>query len=299
MTQTKYPVETVSIVRKTRTFAINSFLTKADGYNEESPYKLFGKFSRFAFSILDSSDGVKKTATANIRPSEMPAIVAKTNIALKQNVLYTPSEAVTEANDSPAYTVTFGMGSLKGKTPAQVILEGKGKELMQQRNFLLENLNKYPKNRKIVEAIDDAVKLYKENKLERKEKGKTETKELVIYKAGMHPLIRNTREDGKCKVYDMTIAWKLGADYPVNLTIMNYYASVIKMEDGRLNVRNVDNSSKLTLNIAMTDVEWMNVIESLQRNMRMFEVINAKSLFEQADQIYRQSIAQRRPGFAG
>lgn len=296
MSQTAYPVEVVSIVRKNKTFAINSFLYRANGYNDESPYKVYGNFSRFAVSILDSSDGTKKTLKANLRTDDIPIISRKTDIALQHSMFYKPQKQAEGGTvpQSEAYTLKFNMGKLKGKTPAQVILEGNGKELVNQRKFLADNIQKYPANRKFVNAIDEAIQLYRQNKLENVEvSDPVEENVIEIYKAGMHPLVRKTRQDGKCFVYDFSITWKMGADYPVTLSVVNYYATVVKKDDGRLNVTDVDNSSRITTSVSMTDAEWVNIIESINRNMRMFEILHAKQAFQEAEEIYRNATGRQ------
>lgn len=280
MTQTRYPIEVASVVRKNKTFAINSFLVKADGYEGESPYKTYGKFSRYQFSIVDFTSGERKTVTSNLRISDIPIIKEKSLIALEKNMF-----AMNDINNyqSKANTVKFLSGALKGKTPAQVILEGQKEEIIRQRNFLIANLNKYPGNRTILEAIDEAINLYKQNKLE----SNSISGQICIYNAGLHPLTRKKREDGYCQGYDMSILWVLGQSYPVTLEIKNFYADVVNLPDGRLNVRNIDKSSLLNLNISMTDAEWMNIVDSIERNLRMFEFLHAKNIFVDADTIYR------------
>ena len=287
--KTKYPVEVASVIRKNKTFAINSYLVKANGLDNESPYKVYGKFSRFALTIMDSSSVKNETVTANIRVSDFAIIRQKSCIALEHGMFHEKNQATESA--SPAYTEIIGMGTLKGKSPAQVILEGNGKELIKQRQFLMNNLEKYPGNKKMLYAIDQAITLYKQNNLAPTHKTAVASDHTVeIYRAGMHPLIRKRRDDGKCFVYDMSISWSFESDYPVTVSILNYYADVIKLNDGRLNVRNIDLHSKLNLAISMTDSEWMNILESIDKNMRMFEFLNARSIFTEAYGIYSEII---------
>jgi hypothetical protein len=289
MTRTKYPVEVASVVRQNKTLGFNSFLYRADSEENESPYKIYGKFSRYTISILDTSNGSKKSAKGNIRVSEIADIERRTQYAFNKHMQSetTPMVATTEQR-AIAYTVRITSGSLKGKTPAEAILEGNGKMLMQQKKFLEENLSRYPNNKTQIDAINEAVKLYKDKKLKKDEiKTADNGGTITLYNAGMHPLVRNTRTDGKCFVYEISISWKVGANYPVNVVVCNYYAKVNKMNDGRLNVKDVDERSKVRLNVSLSEAEWFNILSSIEKNMNQFELLTARMIFNDADKTYK------------
>lgn len=296
MSYTKYPVEVVSVVRNKKTLGINSFLSRACSEEAESPYKIYGKFSRFTISILDQTDTTRKSATGNIRVAEIADIERRTQYAFNKHMAVEQAQKNNlQANSSEdiAYTVKIANGKLKGKTPAEAINEGNGKILLQQRQFLIENLNKYPNNKLQIDAIERACVLYKEGKLKKEtQSNASELETVTLYNAGMHPLIRKTRCDGKCFVYEILISWKVGANYPVNVSLINYYAKTVQREDGRLNVMEVDERSKIRLSFALTEAEWFNILNSLERNMKQFEILTAKIIFDDAQKTYRMQLQQ-------
>lgn len=294
MVRTKYPVEVASIVRSNKTLGFNSFLFRADSSENESPYKIYGKFSRYAISILDTSGTSNRSVRGNIRVTEIADIERRTQYAFNKHMQFETKGSVNnnDGSSSKVYTVKITTGSLKGKTPAEIISEGNGKMLMQQKNFLEQHLHKYPNNKIQIDAINDAVKLYKEGKLENKKNVQEENEIITLYNAGMHPLTRQTREDGKCLVYEISITWRVGANYPVTMTVSNYYARVEKMNDGRLNVKDVDEQSKIRLNVSMSEAEWFNILSSIERNMNQFEVLTAKTIFDDANKTYITTIQE-------
>lgn len=297
MARTKYPVEVVSVVRSNKTLGFNSFLYRADSSENESPYKIYGKFSRYAISILDTTGGSNKSVKGNIRVNEIADIERRTQYAFNKHMQFetkgSSSNTVGTQGSSKAYTVKITTGSLKGKTPAQAITDGNGKMLLQQKKFLEEHLQQYPNNKIQIDAINEALILYKEGKLENNASASiSETETITLYNAGMHPLIRNTRSDGKCFVYEINITWRVGANYPVTMTVSNYYANVERKEDGRLNVKDVDEQSRLKLSVSMSEAEWFNILSSIERNMNQFEVLTAKTIFNDADQTYKTIIKE-------
>ena len=187
-----------------------------------------------------------------------------------------------EDND-PAYSVKFTSGSLKGKSPAEVLTHSEDGEklLNEQYKFLKENLAKFPNNQKIMDAIKDAAEKKKSGTL--KEVNKTST--IPIYVAEMRPLMTRTREDGMTFTYKVEIDWNIGMTYPVEVKISNYYAPVKKNEKtGMINVLydQRDKSSEVNNSMKLTASEWMDILYKFQMSMRTFEQLNALKAWEDA-----------------
>lgn len=294
MVRTKYPLEVGSVVRKNKTFSITSHLSRANAYDNDPPYLIYNKFSRFALSILDTTNGTK-SVKGNIRTSEIADIIYRTEYAFKRHM---DAETVLDDNlstddrTSPAYTVRIATGTLRGLTPAQAIADGKEQLLINQKQFLEEHLQQYPSNRAQINAIDDALNLKAKNLI-----GSSNTASsgclVNLYNGGMHPLVRNTRSDGKCFVYEIKIEWQVGSKYPVSVSITNYYATAIKQADGRLNVTNQDQLSRIVLTQTMSESEWINIITSIKKNMKQFELLNAKALFNEASKAYQEALSEQ------
>lgn len=273
--KSKNPREVAYIVEKS-TFAVLDGLTEADIENEEEPLTLHSrKFSRFSFLIINQD---KKAATANLNVKEMFGFLAKSRFAMQQEMLYrfNVTDAKEEEELPLAYTVTIASGSLKGRTPADVLLNDgeEGKKLLNnQYTFLKNNLAKYPKNKTQMDAIVNASQLLKEGKLDADAVGKGQTKRIPLYSSGLRPLVNRKNNAGMSFVYELTVDWLLGEKRPLMITIVNYYAPVIKKDDGMLNVQ-VKQRDQITLRnntVNLTFEDWAYVQHMIETDIERFE----------------------------
>lgn len=273
--KSKNPREIAYIVEKS-TFAVLDGLTEADIENEEEPLTLHSrKFSRFSFLIINQD---KKAATANLNVKEMFGFLAKSRFAMQQEMLhrFNVTDAKEEEELPLAYTVTIASGSLKGRTPADVLLNDgeEGKKLLNnQYTFLKNNLSKYPKNKTQMDAIVNASQLLKEGKLDADAVGKGQTKRISLYSSGLRPLVNRKNNAGMSFVYELTVDWLLGEKRPLMITIVNYYAPVIKKDDGMLNVQ-VKQRDQTTLRnntVNLTFEDWAYVQHMIETDIERFE----------------------------
>ena len=273
--KSKNPREIAYIVEKS-TFAILDGLTESNIENEEEPLTLHSrKFSRFSFLIINQD---KKAATANLNVKEMFGFLAKSRFAMQQEMLYrfNVTDAKEEEEFPLAYTVTIASGSLKGRTPADVLLNDgeEGKTLLNnQYTFLKNNLSKYPKNKTQMDAIVNASQLLKEGKLDADAVGKGQTKKIPLYASGLRPLVNRKNNAGMSFVYELTVDWLLGEKRPLMITIVNYYAPVIKKDDGMLNVQ-VKQRDQTTLRnntVNLTFEDWAYVQHMIETDIERFE----------------------------
>ena len=273
--KSKNPREVAYIVEKS-TFAVLDGLTEADIENEEEPLTLHSrKFSRFSFLIINQD---KKAATANLNVKEMFGFLAKSRFAMQQEMLYrfNVTDAKEEEELPLAYTVTIASGSLKGRTPADVLLNDgeEGKKLLNnQYTFLKNNLSKYPKNKTQMDAIVNASQLLKEGKLDADAVGKWQTKRISLCSSGLRPLVNRKNNAGMSFVYELTVDWLLGEKRPLMITIVNYYAPVIKKDDGMLNVQ-VKQRDQTTLRnntVNLTFEDWAYVQHMIETDIERFE----------------------------
>lgn len=272
--KSKNPREVAYIVEKS-TFAVLDGLTEADIENEEEPLTLHSrKFSRFSFLIINQD---KKAATANLNVKEMFGFLEKSHFAMQQEMLYQFNSGSNEEEELPlAYTVTITSGTLKGRTPADVLLNDgeEGKKLLNnQYTFLKNNLSKYPKNKTQMDAIVNASQLLKEGKLDADAVGKWQTKRISLYSSGLRPLVNRKNNAGMSFVYELTVDWLLGEKRPLMITIVNYYAPVIKKDDGMLNVQ-VKQRDQTTLRnntVNLTFDDWAYVQHMIETDIERFE----------------------------
>lgn len=290
----KYPndLKTYFVRKKdgsTVTLSVEAFLSRATVDNEESPYSNYGKFSRFKFTHIDAK---KNFVSASIDPAnDVPDITARTQFAnqrIFECEMKKTSAAVSEGGErltGPAYTVRFTSGRLKGKTAAEVLSEDPegGKEVLNQHyQWLASNLEKYPNNKKQMDAIVDASRLQKEGSLKKVEGGASGSAIMILAKE-MHPNVyKEAKYGNKYPVSEIGITCYPENDYPYAIEIENYYAPVVKKEDGRLNVTKSEAQDVSTTTFYMSVKDWNSLIQAINTHMRQFELLIARAQFEEA-----------------
>lgn len=280
-TLTKYPREITGVVR-TQTLAINGQLQRAMANSNESPYNVYGKYSRIKVGLIN--DG--KSVTSSVRMEELADIFARSEFIANKSYEYEISNSgKSDATTlSPAYTVKISSGKHKGKTPAEVLLSGDPNataDLNQQYKFLKENLAKYPNNKFQMDAIKDAATLNSEGKLD----NNSVTKAIIfpIYKGSMRPNRYKQNQNGKCFVHELKVDFFLGENYPVRVEISNYYAPVTQNPNGMLNVQAKQAEDLVKHTMQLSVAEWLNMVRAIKTHMAQFEQLNAVAIFKDAD----------------
>ena len=286
----RYPRE-VALVHRQQTVYINSNLLPADAAKGQCPLTIYDSmnshFSRYEVCLINQQ---KQAATANMSVSDVLKLQRMTDYAYAKNLETKQATSGDSEKNRPGWTVKFVSGNLKGMSPAQVIAEeGEGgiQKLRDQYKYLQQYADKYPNNKKIMDAILDAIEINKAGKIQ--EGGNTGPARLVLHATGMRPLTRKVRNDGKSFVYDMTITWTFGADNPVNITTENYYAPVVRKDDGRLNVmyKERDTATAIKNSMDLSADEWADMMYLIQADMRRFEMLHAKTQYEAAERAQR------------
>lgn len=278
-----YPFEIVSLVQK-KTFSVEARFSDPD---ESHPLEIMGsKFSRFVFAIISDGNAI----SANIPVNLLPDIRRRTDYAMTRQLNQESHQAV--GGNSPAFTTQFRFGPLSGKTPAQVIAEdpeGKDK-LTNQYLILQQQLARYPGNQKLMDAIDDAFKQTPATL-----KAKTIPPfNISLLSIGCRPLIRKKRPDGFCPCYEASAVWNSAMNYPVTVTIQRYYAPVVTLNTGVLNVQlaRKEQSTAETKQFSMMASDWLYVVRQMESSRDLFEMLHAKDAFDNAmkmDMAARQS----------
>lgn len=278
----KNPKECFSIVQN-QTFIVLNELTRPECRDGSEPLTFHHEtFSRFNFVIISAD---KKATTANIPVREIPGIFEKVH-DLKMKHLLTARPVSEGASESPAYTTIINAGKLKGKTPAAALAEdgAKGESLLKsQVQWLKQNLAAYPRNAVQIQAIEAALQLYHEGRLNQQEaqKGCVETE--TIYRAELRPLTRRKKGD-KCFVYSIYIRWNPGAERPIEIEIVNFYAPVVKTDKGLLNVLAKEKTNEVRNRFSLTIDQWCWLEHILEANIRTFENEHAGSLYRMAEE---------------
>ena len=301
---TKYPKDITIAREKTLVFTSElSLATAAEGY---SPIRVYNDFSRFAVALINEA---KKAVTANIPISEIENIVQMSHAAqvVDLQTTVTPTQMAASAMGgstegdqamiSVANSIRIANGSLKGKTPAEVLAEdseGGAKALTSQREWLKKNLERYPVNQKQIDAIEAALMLSKAGKLSDAQSTSSSAKgrEITLYKAEYRPLVRKARDDGKCPVYHIVIKWCIGQDYPVSVRITNYFAPVAKNAQGLYNVQASQAENRVDTEMCLTASEWNNTLRELKTAMFQFEVLHARDCINDAEDCEKRNKAR-------
>ncbi len=273
----QYPYDIYSAVRRKSTFSIEGHFFKKE---DESPMKIFDDtFSRYVMTIIQEGTA----AYFNLHVDDLPGIRAKTDIATK--LQYTPSNNVSGGHTSPAFTKRFAGGNLKGKTPIDVLLEDpdKGKDVLNsQYKWLKENLEKYPKNQEMMDAIMDATK---QDLSSLSKEDTPAAAPITLLEIGCRPLQRKKRDDGKCLCYEGKVVWDPSRDYNVSIEAKNYYAPVNKREDGTLNVdlSNKDRSTEKVHRFNMSGEEWLAALYTMEQTRDEFRIISFNKAYQLAE----------------
>lgn len=267
----RYPQDIVVYKTSQKTFSVTNCLAKRE-LDEDSPMMIHSKFSRFKITII--SDG--KAISSNIRPEEVSEIAETARMAfklcmekkLKQDV---PTE--TPASSSKAFTVRFFSGKLKGKTPAEVLAEdpeNSKKVLNEQYTWLKENLQKYPKNKELMDAIVEASKLSQED-LKACAASAPQGIATELFNSGDRPLRRKKREDGLSPVYGTSVQFDSSKNYPITVSVRNFYAPVMENENGTLNVQYSKKQDEKVYSFAMTASQWLDCTRTMEQQLDQFE----------------------------
>lgn len=276
----KNPKECICIQQKQIFFLINELAQPEHRDGSEPLTFHHDTFSRFKAVIINSE---KQAVTANLSVRDIPGIMRKIqNLNLKQ--LLTEREHPDTAK-SKAYSTVITAGKLKGKTPAAVLQEQNVESrqlLINQKQWLQQNLARYPKNAEQIKAIEEALKLFERGELNQTD-AKTSSGVNVVFASGMRPLIRRKRKDGKCFVYELEIRYLAGLERPVEFEIRNYYAVVEKKESGLLNVTAKDTGSEIRNVFSMTMEQWCWVQHMVETNIWTFEFLHAEEFYQRAE----------------
>lgn len=270
-----YPYDIVSYVRTNKTFAISAQFSVE---TKESPLKVFSSFSRFVLVAIND----KKAATGNLHISDLAGIVNATKYAYNKH-MELKNKPISEGSTSPAFTVRFTSGALKGKTPAEVLLSDpeNGKTLLnKQYIWLKSNLDKYPNNQKLMDAIKDA------GNIDVSAVPKSESvAPVTIISVENRPLIRNKRADGMAPCYEYSVIWDFSRKYPVVCTIRNFYAPV-KEKNKLLNIEisKKDTSTEVVSEISMTAEEWLNAVDCMESAKNAFYMCNFNKAYNLANE---------------
>ena len=293
------PVKTETKVPDSPAYSVKLSGGKFKG---NTPAQILAADAGSAKDLNDLYVQLKKLAKAEpenapVYTSEMEAIADAAN-RLKAGTLF-PDTKGTES----AYSVKIGNGKHKGKSPAEVLQEGGEQDLIRQRKWLEEHLAQYAGNQKQIDAIDAAFRLKEAGLLgveESTEKASPDGRGVKIYEALYRPLTRKKNANGKCFVYEISVTWYLGQEYPVAVRIANYYAPVIENPKTKmLNVKASEAEERINSEMLLSAAEWNSILDAIGYNMQQFAVLHAKDCYKDAEETDRKNREKSGEGGGG
>lgn len=276
-TLNKYPMQCAVIKRKNLTLGVDVALSVTNGCDKKSPLMIHDGYSRMVLSLVDNTGEQTVVPVANIPATDIAYIMKMTDMAMekvfnaKTNISQTPEEQST-ATTSAAYTQILQIGTFKGKTPADVLLENPSNlaELKKQKAFLESKLSQFSANALPIKAIEDAINLYEIDALEKPSEPVVNTATFDIYQSPVKPRSKKD-ENGRNLVYSIGITCTPSNKYPFTITIFNCYAPVITKTGGTINVAMSEAVNKCKSSIKLNDMEWYSVISQMDRVVQYYE----------------------------
>lgn len=288
----KYPKDIFTSQTKTATFSIESRLStrkmgeKNTQTNEreyaESPLRILSEFSGYKFSIVDS-DGIN----SNLSIKDLHKLTRRSEFAYNKALELENKTEDNPQNCSPAFTVRFRMGTLKGKTPIDVLLENgkeKGSEILnKQFAFLKESSQNNPKyasgNKEIMDAIKDAASI---DLSTLDNKSVLSVKPIMVIDTGMKGSYRSKQdENGMHLCSQIQVLWDFNNDYPVTVTLMNLRCPIIPPKDGGgqlLKLSEAKDRKMKSFNFTADD--FMDAVHQMNADLNYFNQINYKKAYD-------------------
>ena len=289
----KYAGQLISIKRKTTMLSVTDRLSHVDDSTDATYLELLHPASVYRMSILgDIQKGL--SVVANIRPEDIKLIWMRLKFAEKKLFEQEMSQkASTETEDngamkSDAFTVTFTMGRLKGKTPGGYLMETSDKEaaikdLHSQYDFLAQNVAKYSANQKVMDAIKNAIEYYELGALDKEANNAASSADDIASEVEIYaPPEKTFRKDIKklpdgrvlTKCYHLQTAFLPSNTYPNRGPLPTRYGQNHKNpNNGMETIRSVGSelSESRTYKMSLSSGEMVSVISAMEENLHYYK----------------------------
>lgn len=278
-----HPREIKSFIQSTngiyRTFSLEDYLSpvseepdqkknSTNGCSLQSPMEIFAGYSVFRLTLIEKGEETR-LARANITLDDYEELYQNTIDAnpfiLKSRWTEKPKE--TEKT-SPAYTQLLAVGECKGNTPAQAILrdENNVHKLEYTATWLEERISLHPGNQRQYEAIQEALQLYRDGKLN-KDLGQESDilPTLPLFDSGLKTIDAPSRADNRKLVYRVQLECAPDSKYPYRIRVNNYYAlcnGIIPDETTR--------TGEKSLSMNLLPKQWLGALEAMRRTREIY-----------------------------
>lgn len=290
----KYPRQIAAVKRKEVTLSVEAELqlaqqiTNNKGEEEQlPPLTLHSPWSRFIWTLVDTSGHEKVYPWANIPAREVGVLKTLTDAMLSRSLM--KSKAAKTEQTRLAYSVKLLVNPFRGQTPAAVLLAdpNQKEKLIDCMDFLRAHLNnkKFEEgNQKQIDAINDALDLFEAGELSKEEAGHNES--VVIYHMPSKTLKNRPPKDERYFTYSIKIEYDIGFDYPWIISIHNAYMKLKEKSDGTFQTIPETAKYKSSSRIMLSNYEFGSLVDHMYNTVRNFETIFFRPQFIAAQKLY-------------
>lgn len=259
---TKYPCMIWSAVRQGKAVSCSEDLNcPSESDTRNAPLEMHSGYSVFRIAIA-KSDG---SLTANIPARDVPYILEEYRF---QRDLLRKRE-MQEGTQSgrckePAYSVAIPDRNCGNRPAAEVLQQPNGEQLLNNaRKYLESNLSKYPKNQRVIDAIDQTIALKNSGKLLKV----SQMRFPPVYHRDFKPKKNHKNQLGYSLIYFIDISAHPGEESPWIITVSNCYSPL--KEDGIPNMEKAVDYKKYSFQITQEEMDLL--IYRMKATMELFE----------------------------
>jgi len=277
-----YPLQCFAAKREKQTLSVDTFLSVSND-SKTNPLEIPG-YSRFKITLVDKKGEKIKCPFANIPESDIALINRITDIALQIMVESKCNGGEQGATTTTSVGARFKFGQNIGKTPLEVLQQnpkdGEAR-LATEREFAQNNLVKFPKNQELIDAIDDAIRIFSSGAEVKADAHKSSY--IPIYEIEYKSLESQKDSEGRCKIYSILMAYDSTKNYPFTVRIANAFAHVKETPTGGKKVDFSTSVNKEESTISLTESEFVQMVSRMQEFHEAFLTINFKPQYSKAN----------------
>ena len=296
----RYPQQVAVIRRKQITLGVDANLELA-GISSNSrgekvvlpPLSMHGPYSCFRWTLIDKSGTQPIYPSANIPCSEVPVLRTKVNAVIAQNTLRRPKMQQQNLNQqSLAYTVKIRMSKFKGKTPAEILLANENdlNALLELQDYLRKqgpNSRYQESNQQQIQAIEEAIELYRAKELSPEMVENDTTGSVVVYHRPQKVLLNRPTKGDHYFVYSFKIECIPEYNYPWIISIGNAYMKIKKKSDGTHETIPNTSINRTVSQLQISDYEMGYIVERIHNTLMNFELIFFKKQYVESMRQYQ------------
>lgn len=255
----KYPLQVWVSARKGMSLTCAADLNSpGERDTRKSPMEMHTGYSVFRMAIASSDRG---SVVANIPADDVPYLLNQ--YMFQRNVL---NQQMFSKPNSPAYTVPIKERNCKNKTAVEILSMPNGINVLNNaKRYFSDNLDRFPKNASMINAIDEALFLYQTGKV-------SSTVSLPpLYST---PVKHKSTVDGNGRHLAYSISISGSSSSSVDWTFAIFNCKAFLKDLGQLKVVDIDGAvDKKDLSFKVTQPEMDLFIYRLKSTLENYEKI--------------------------